>query len=119
MSVIPGFSSRQWAMYIARKSLLVRASKEVLEDPLPKKVFKATNKGIPEADCYAAALGDDYWSTWTKRTYEELTPAKGWICPNKLWDLARDLEYRDYNGRLSRAMERLTRGADIGCEGDG
>ena len=91
----------------------------MLEDQLPKKVFKQSNTNIPEVSDYSKALDSSYWDTWVKRTYQQLTPARGWICPNKLWDLARDLQYKDYNGRLERAMTRLSKGADIGCEGDG
>ena len=41
-----------------------------------------------------------------------------WICSNTLLDIARDLKYVDHIGRPQRAMESLSKGADIGCEGD-
>ena len=114
-----GFSDRQWSDYISRRNLLERSSNVELEDKLPKKIFKQTHTAIPEVSSYSGALDSSYWDHWVKRTYEQLTPARGWVCPNKLWDLAASLKYRDFHGRLGRAMERLSRGADIGCEGDG
>ena len=104
ISCCSGFSDRQWSSYIARRQLLIHSSKQTLDDPLPKKVFKQTNTNIPEVSDYSKALDSDYWDTWVKRTYQQLTPARGWICPNKLWDLARKLQYNDFAGRLERAM---------------
>ena len=70
-------------------------------------------------ESYEGFLTEEYWSNWTKRTYQQLTPAPSWVCPNKLWDVAKRLGYKDTEGRLHRAMGRLTKGANICCEGDG
>ena len=101
------------------RQLLLDAAKKPLPDPLPKAVFCQTNLNIPVREDYSAGFDDSYWSTWTKKTYEELTPALSWVCPNKLWDVANRLHHTDYNGRLRRAIQRLSRGADIGCQGEG
>ena len=89
-----------------------------LPPKLPMKVFKKEHQNIPEIDNYEEAQGDEYWQHWVKRGYRELTPARSWICPNRLYELARDLDYNDWDGRLGRTMTRLQNGADIGCEGD-
>ena len=90
-----------------------------LPGKLPQKVFKKVYTAIPDVDSYDRAQDTKYWETWTKRTYQELTPAMSWICPNKLLEVARELEYSDFHGRLERAIPRLQGGADIGCQGDG
>ena len=114
-----GFTDKQWATYMKKGILLQKWANVPLPDKLPQKVFKKCHEEIPTLPTYWQAQDSEYWGKWTKRTYDELTPAMSWICPNKLWDIARELNYIDKYGRLERAMSRLQGGADIGCKGDG
>ena len=113
------FTVKQWNSFMARKELINKASREGLPLEIPKKVFKQTHTNIPQMQDYSKALDSKYWDTWEKKTYSDLTPARSWVCPTKLWDVANRLHYKDLNGRLQRAIDRLHRGASIGCEGDG
>ena len=90
-----------------------------LPEPLPLKRFKQTNTELPELDDYSGALPTSYWSCWEKKTYEELGNNKSWISPEKLFFEAKAVGFTGREGRIKRAMERLTLGADIGCRGDG
>ena len=114
-----GFTNAQWSAYISRRESLQRWRKAKLPKALEIKAFKPVHDKLPILGNYKGDKDDSYWSHWEKRKYEELTPATSWICPNKLFDVARDLNYIDYNGYLSRTMESLCNGANIGCEGDG
>ena len=113
-----GFTDEQWATYISHRTSLQSWANSPLPDPLPKKTFTQTHRNLPILKSYKHTLGEDYWRLCTKRTYAELTPASSWISPSKLEETARELNYKDFNGRLRKALKDL-RGADIGCEGNG
>ena len=83
----------------------------------PQKIFTRSNTHIPKLANYNGTLPDKYWQTWEKKTYHELMPSKSWIDPNKLLGLAQEISYKDREGRLKRALERLRKGAEIGCKG--
>ena len=62
--------------YIEERQCREKWAAVKMDAELPMKIFKKTNHNIPEQGRYSQALDIDYWSYWTKRTYEELTPAR-------------------------------------------
>jgi hypothetical protein len=47
-----------------------------------------------------------------------VTPAKSWICPMKLLELAMGLGYKE-RVKLDRVLLRMRQGADLWCVGAG
>ena len=80
------------------------------------KEFTQKHKEIPVLENYDGVLPDGYWANWTKRSFNSLTPARSWICPEKLEALAKEVRYND-KVRLARVLDRLRNGANLGCKG--
>ena len=112
-----GLSNEQWARYLQDKSRLNKWMTERIPDPIQKKEFVQKHPSIPIMTNYKGKLPNSYWSKWTKRTYNSLTPTKSWICPDKLMRLAQRSGYIGREDRLKRVVKRLRHGANIGCKG--
>ena len=115
--IIIGFSNRQWENYIEQQQRISKYANAKTPSQMPQKQFIQSNENLPVLESYSGVIPDTYWGAWEKRSYEDLTPTKSWICPDKLDALAKKLDYTDVNGRLARAKIRLSKGARIGCEG--
>ena len=112
-----GFSDAQWTQYRAHKARLLKWQQEPLPGKVPLVPYKQKNTEIPVLANYEGELSNEYWAKWTKRTYESIAPAASWVCPERLEGVAACLGYS--NERLTRVLERLRKGADIGCKGNG
>ena len=89
---------------------------EPLPSPLPLKSFVQKHKELPVLSTYCGRLPGSYWGKWKRRSYGSLTPARSWVCPDKVAKLASTLGYKDID-RLTRVTQRLREGADLGCRG--
>ena len=58
---------RRGALQESRKWLkdLDQARNQPVPDPPNLKIFKRSNKEIPELESYEGILGKEYWSNWT------------------------------------------------------
>ena len=111
-----GFSDGIWAEYMKRRTLVKKWRNQAIPELQPPKSFKQKHDEIPILDNYEGTLSEDYWSCWTKRSFESITPGKSWVCPDKLEVLANTLGLRN-RGRLDRVLDRLRNGATLGCKG--
>ena len=66
---------------------------------------------------YHGKLATEYWNSWTKKTYDDLRDAKSWVCPERLLEVAMSVGLSPQDPRLTRVVERLRNGANIGCTG--
>ena len=111
-----GFSDHQWAEYINRRRLLTEVKGLPLPAALSPKKFVQKHKEIPVLGDYSGKLPGAYWGKWTRRSYGSLVPARSWVCPDKLVEVASKVGYKNRE-RLERVVQRLREGADIGCRG--
>ena len=114
-----GYTDEQWSQYIAQKKLLAIWSSKELPQQCKQKEFIKTNGNLPTLDSYEGELPEGYWENWEKKSYNDLQPIKSWISPDKLMEVATNLGYIGEEPGLQLAVERLIKGADIGCKGDG
>ena len=110
---ILGFTRKQWGDLSQQYKRLGKWVQEQCPKALPKKVFKQTHSNLPELSIYNKILPASYWSSWTKKRYEDVCDAKSWLNPRRLYELAMTLGLHEKEGRLVRTMEKDRRSFSI------
>ena len=85
-------------------------------DPLPPLKQFIPKMGLPKLKDYRRPPLAKYWTSWPKRTFEQVLPSKSWVSSSKLRELALKYQYTDWDN-LEKVCGRLDNGADIGCTG--
>ena len=84
--------------------------------PMPPTKEFSPKMGLPRLKDYKKPPPATFWSSWPKRTFEQVLPTKSWVNSVQLRKLAVEHQYADW-ARLERVCQRLDNGADIGCTG--
>ena len=85
---------------------------------VPDKKVWVAKYDLPKLKSYEGNFSEAFWGKWPVNTMKMMMPPQSWVSWKELEMLARAQGYNDRK-RLVRTVERLKRGADIGCRGRG